>query len=112
MSSTEEKCTMCDNGLTDYEWWCNDCANSNIITWECIRCGNMWSPDYSDEACYSDCCLPMMESDVDNDELRFCTVSGETIWPENTQCDGCDLHDDKCNPTYAYKQSECKLKDY
>ena len=110
-------CNMCGESFTenDSEWFCDICANSEITTWKCMRCGNEWSPDYSDERMYSDCCHPMMESDIDIDEILYCEDTWKTVWPGEKNCSDCDNDSgctDNCKRIRAYTNDSCKLKEF
>ena len=108
-----EKCTRCYATFTenDSDRFCDECANSEITTWKCIRCGNEWSPDYYDERMYSDCCHPMMESDIDNEEILYCKDTWKTVWPGEKKCTECDEKED-CTLVEAYTKGSCKLNDF
>tara|TARA_B110001450_G_C17460925_1_gene416187 strand:- start:240 stop:596 length:357 start_codon:yes stop_codon:yes gene_type:complete len=109
-------CSMCDESFQPdkHEYFCNECSESTITLWTCQRCDNTWSPDYCNEAMYSDCCHPMMEGyEVDIDSIKFCVKTWETVWDDDKFCRRCDESEEKCeNILKAYKSSECKLMEY
>jgi hypothetical protein len=110
------KCSMCyTTFMADKnDYICNDCLETTIILWKCVRCTNFWSPDYCNEDMYSDCCLAMIEGcNVDINSIKYCDKTGETIFPDDTACRSCTNNNVKCeNMIKAYNCSECKLKDY
>lgn len=124
-----EKCSFCSKDIEDsdyeHEYFCKECANMDITIWECLRCGNCYSPDYSDERIYSDCCMGMAEHSYEYgysiDDIKYCEISGDTIYPGDTNCRYCNDHSDssndssndkECKQLIAYKEGLCKLKDF
>jgi len=124
-----ETCNLCCSSMTiedTHDSICTDCLDLVIRIWTCERCCNTWSPDFCDEGIYSDCCHPLMESDYTNfDEFHYCYETGETLFPKETCCIGCedsgsedDDSDDRessseCETRIkAYTRSSCKLREY
>ena len=116
MSEEREVCSMCNDSFEPdkHDYFCNECSESTITFWTCQRCSNTWSPDYSTEEIYSDCCHPMMEGyNVDIDSIQYCVKTYDTVWDDDKSCRGCDKHDKTCETIIkAYVYSECKLMDY
>ena len=114
--SQGDTCRYCDESFEPdkHEYLCNDCCESVITIWTCQRCDSVWSPDYYTEACYSDCCHPMMEGyNVDIESIKYCEETWDTVWDDDTSCKGCNEDEKKCKDRpIAYKSDKCKLMDY
>jgi hypothetical protein len=115
------KCSYCREKIQEtdeeHEYFCNECANTDIIIWKCNRCTNIYSPDYCDESIYSDCCLIMAEGNYTNDDIYYCDISGDTMYKDEKCCYTCSNDSDnedeqKCIILKAYERGKCKLKDY
>lgn len=125
-SDTEtEKCSYCSEYIEDsdndhdHDYFCKECANMDITIWECIRCGNCYSPDYCDERIYSDCCMGMAEHCYEYgysiNDIKFCEISGDTIYPGDTNCRYCNDESEVkaiCKQLKAYQEGQCKLKEF